>query len=319
MVSDAVVYGEVLTHLFFKGSESLSNFVGEFVAQAKSREVLLGGIVSGGFPEISVFQTDMILTWQFVRFVLDVIIVAYLVYRGLLIIKGTRAAPMLGGLSIIVVLYFLSKPLGLVTLGWILGNFLSSIILVVVIIFQDEIRKGLTKFGLQPLFRKDRKPVYDKAIEDITLVCAKMAEEKLGGLIVFQREVGLDDFLEEAIVLDAALNRKLLYGIFIKDSPLHDGAVLIDGNTIRAAGCLLPLSFDPDLDPNLGTRHRAALGISEVSDAVVVVISEESGSISLVRDGKLFRNLDAASLREQLQKLLSSSAKQSAVTKEATA
>ena len=179
-----------------------------------------------------------------------------------------------------------------------------------VVIFQDEIRKGLTKFGLQPFFRKDRKPVYDKAIEDITLVCSKMAQEKLGGLIVFQREVGLDDFLEEAIVLDAKLNRKLLYGIFIKGSPLHDGAVLIDGNTIRAAGCLLPLSFDPDLDPNLGTRHRAALGITEVSDAVVIVISEEAGTISLVREGKLVRNIDAASLREELHVLLSSRPKQ---------
>lgn len=250
------------------------------------------------------------MTWELIRFSLDIMIVSYLIYRGLLIIRGTRAAPMLGGLTIIVILYFLSRPLGLVTLGWILGNFLSSIILVVVVIFQDEIRKGLTKFGLQPFFRKDRKPVYDKAIEDITLVCSKMAQEKLGGLIVFQREVGLDDFLEEAIVLDAKLNRKLLYGIFIKGSPLHDGAVLIDGNTIRAAGCLLPLSFDPDLDPNLGTRHRAALGITEVSDAVVIVISEEAGTISLVREGKLVRNIDAASLREELHVLLSSRPKQ---------
>jgi diadenylate cyclase len=250
------------------------------------------------------------MTWELIRFSLDIMIVSYLIYRGLLIIRGTRAAPMLGGLTIIVILYFLSRPLGLVTLGWILGNFLSSIILVVVVIFQDEIRKGLTKFGLQPFFRKDRKPVYDKAIEDITLVCSKMAQEKLGALIVFQREVGLDDFLEEAIVLDAKLNRKLLYSIFIKGSPLHDGAVLIDGNTIRAAGCLLPLSFDPDLDPNLGTRHRAALGISEVSDAVVIVISEEAGTMSLVREGKLLRNIDAASLREELHLLLSSRPKQ---------
>ena len=260
-------------------------------------------------PDAAPFGTGSIATWSVIRFVLDVIIVAYLIYRGLLIIKGTRAAPMLGGLSIIVVLYFLAKPLGLVTLGWILQNFLSSIILVVVIIFQDEIRKGLTKFGLQPFFRKGRKPVYDRVIEDITLVCSKMADEKLGGLIVFQREVGLDDFLEEAIILDASLNRKLLYGIFVKDSPLHDGAVVIEGNTIKAAGCLLPLSFDPDLDPNLGTRHRAALGISEVSDAVVVVISEEVGAITLVRDGKLLRNLDAASLREELNRLLTSGSK----------
>ncbi len=248
---------------------------------------------------------DIGLNWPTLRIVVDVFIVAYLTYRGLLIIKGTRAAPMLGGLSFIVILYFLSKPLGLTTLGWLLGNFLSSIILVVVVIFQDEIRRGLTKFGLQPLFRKSGKTVYDKGIEDITLICARMAEERLGALIVFQREVGLDDFVEDAVILDAELNRKLLYGLFVKESPLHDGAVLIDGNRIKAAGCVLPLSFNPDLDPSLGTRHRAALGLSEVSDAIIIVVSEETGSISIARDGKFSRNLDAAQLRENLHRLLS--------------
>lgn len=246
------------------------------------------------------------LSWELLRTLVDVLVVSYLIYRGLLIIKGTRAAPMLGGLSIIVLLYFFSKPLGLVTLGWILGNFLSSIILVVVVIFQDEIRRGLTKFGLQPLFGRSGKPVYDKVIEDITLLCSRMSEERLGALIVFQREVGLEDFVEDAVILDAELNRKLLYGIFVKESPLHDGAVLIEGNRIRAAGCVLPLSFNPDLDPNLGTRHRAALGISEVSDAIIIVVSEENGSISLARDGRLVRNLDASMLRDSLHRLLSS-------------
>lgn len=240
------------------------------------------------------------------RYAGDVFIVSYLIYRGLLIIRGTRAAPMLGGLTIIVLLYFLSRPLGLGTVSWILGNFLSQIILVVVIIFQDEIRRGLTKFGLQPLFRKSGSIAYDKSLEDITLICSRLAERKLGALIVIQREVGLDDFLEEAVLLDAILNRKLLFSIFVKDSPLHDGAVLIDGDRIRAAGCVLPLSFDPNLDPNLGTRHRAALGLSEVSDAVIIVISEETGSISLARDGKLARNLDASLLRDSLHRLLSS-------------
>lgn len=219
-------------------------------------------------------------------------------------IKGTRAATMLGGLAIIVLLYVISKPLGLVTLAWLLGNFLSSLILVVVVIFQDEIRRGLTKVGLQPLFRKTSKSVYDKTIEDITLACTKFAKIKLGAIIVIQREVGLDEFLEDAVVLDAQLNRKLLFSIFVRESPLHDGAVLIDGDRIKAAGCLLPLSFNPDLDPNLGTRHRAALGLSERSDAVIIVVSEETGSISLARDGKLLRNLDAAILREDLQHLI---------------
>jgi diadenylate cyclase len=244
-----------------------------------------------------------------IRHALDIFIVTYLIYRGLLIIKGTRAAPMLSGLTIIVLLYFISRPAGLVTLGWILGNFLSSIILVVVVIFQDEIRRGLTKFGIQPIFSRGDKQIYDKSLDDLVLVCSRLGEEKCGALIVIQREVGLDDFVEDAVILDALLNRKLLYGIFLKDSPLHDGAVLIDGDRIRAAGCVLPLSFDPDLDPSLGTRHRAAIGLSEVSDAVMVVVSEESGTISVACDGKILRNLEPPAVKEQLKRHLSSTAK----------
>lgn len=239
------------------------------------------------------------------RSIVDISIVAYLIYRGLLVIKGTRAAPMLGGLAIIVLLYFLSRPLGFITLGWLLGNFLSSIILVVVVIFQDEIRRGLTKVGLQPIFRKSDKTAYDKTIEDITLVVSKLSKSRIGALIVIQREVGLDEIVEDAVILDALINRKLLSSIFIKESPLHDGAVLIDGDRIRAAGCVLPLSFNPDLDPNLGTRHRAALGLSERSDAIVIVVSEENGAISLTREGRMIRNLDASMLRDSLHRLLS--------------
>jgi diadenylate cyclase len=236
----------------------------------------------------------------------DIAIVTYLIYRGLLLVRGTRAQPMLWGLTVVVLLYFVSRQLGLLTLGWVLAQLLSSIILVVVVIFQDEIRRGLTKVGLQPIFRGAGRQYFDKVIEDLTLVASRLSEDRIGALIVVQREVGLDDFLEDAVLLDAQLNRKLLYGIFVKDSPLHDGAVIIEGERIKAANAVLPLSFDPDLDPNLGTRHRAALGLSERSDAVVVVVSEETGSISLIRDGKITRNLDAAMLREQLQRLISS-------------
>jgi len=240
------------------------------------------------------------------RVVFDVLLVSYLVYRGLLFIRGTRAAPMLWGLLLIVLLYFLARWADLVTLSWILNNFLSSIILVVVVIFQDEIRRGLTKVGLQPFFRRTGKPFYDKSVEDLTLVCSKLSEERLGALLVLQRDVGLEEFLEDAVSLDAELNRKLLFSLFLKDSPLHDGAVVIEGNRIKAAGCVLPLSFNPDLDPSLGTRHRAALGLSERCDALVIVVSEENGSISLARDGRLVRNLDASTLRDSLHRLLSS-------------
>ena len=242
---------------------------------------------------------------QILRACTDIFLVSYLIYRGLLIIKGTRAAPMLGGLTILIALYFLSKPLGFVTLSWLLSNLLSSIFLVVVIIFQDEIRRGLTKVGTQSLFFSAQKGIVDKHLEDITLVCSKLSASKTGGLIVLQREVGLDEFVEDGVFIDAEIGRKLLLSLFSKDSPLHDGAVLIEGRRIKAAACVLPLSFNPDLDPNLGTRHRAALGISERSDAVVIVVSEENGAISLVRDGRITRNLDASMLRDSLHRLLS--------------
>lgn len=240
-----------------------------------------------------------------IRTVIDVIIVGYLVFRALLLIRGTRAAPMLAGLTILVLLFVLSKHWGLVTLDWLLGNFLSSIIIVVVVLFQDELRRGLTKVGLQPVLRNKGKTVFDKTLDDITLCASKLSKAGLGALIVLQRDVGLDDLIEDSVLLDALVNRKLLFAIFSKESPLHDGAVLIEGDRIRAAGCVLPLSFDPELDPNLGTRHRAALGISARSDALVIVVSEESGSISLVREGKIVRNLDSSQLKSQLETLMS--------------
>jgi diadenylate cyclase len=143
----------------------------------------------------------------------------------------------------------------------------------------------------------------DKTIEDMVLTVSKLAKARLGALIVLQKDVGLDDFLEEGVALDALVSRKLLYSIFVKESPLHDGAVIIEGDRIKAAGCVLPLSYNPDLDPNLGTRHRAGLGISERTDAVVIVVSEESGAISVVSDAKLHRNLEAPALRDLLDGL----------------
>lgn len=238
------------------------------------------------------------------RNIADITIVAYLIYRVLLIIKGTRAAPMLAGLTVIVLLYFLAQPLGLVSLAWILGNFLSSIILVVVVIFQDDIRRGLTKVGMQPLFRRHGKPALNKTIEDLTLVAMQLSRDRTGALMVIQREIGLDEFFEDGTIMDSMVSRKLLSSLFLKDSPLHDGAVVIDGDRIKAAGCVLPLSFNPDLDPSLGTRHRAAVGLSERSDAIVIVVSEETGAVSLVREGRMMRNLDGAQLRDTLHRLV---------------
>ena len=238
------------------------------------------------------------------RDLVDITLVAYIIYRGVLLIKGTRAAPMLAGLTILVLLYFLSVQLGFVTLGWLLSNFLSSIILVVVVLFQDDIRRALTKVGMQPILRRSLHKVMTKTVEDITLVCSKLSMQKLGALIVVQREVGLEQFIEDGTMLNADLSRKLLFSIFVKESSLHDGAVVIEGDRLKAAGCLLPLSLNPDLDPNLGTRHRAALGVSEQSDCIAIVVSEQNGSISLAREGKLTQNLDSSLLRDLLHRLI---------------
>jgi diadenylate cyclase len=238
---------------------------------------------------------------------IDVLVVAYLIYRVLLVIRGTRAAPMLVGLTIVTAVYFFARSYGLVTLAWLINTFLGSIILVIVVIFQDEIRRALTKVGVQGILFRSAASVGDKAIDDITLCVSRLARAKVGALIVLQREVGLDEFVEDAVPVDAVVSRKLLYSIFVKESPLHDGAVIIDGDRIKAAGCVLPLTFNPDLDPNLGTRHRAAIGLSERSDAVVIVVSEESCSISVARDGTLVRNLDPATLNETILDLLSAS------------
>lgn len=241
--------------------------------------------------------------YSYLRNLVDVLLVAFLIYRGLLLVRGTRSAPMLAGLSLVVLFYFLSRFWGLLTLSWLLGNLLDSIILLVVVVFQEEIRRALTKFGLKPLFRSNGKD-FTEVIDDLTIAASKLSKAGLGALIVIQRKVGLDDLVEDAVILDSKINRKLIYSLFVKDSPLHDGAVLIVENRVLAAGCVLPLSYNPDIDPNLGTRHRAALGISEKSDAVILVVSEETGAISLAQEGMLLRNLDSTSLREELEKNL---------------
>ena len=238
--------------------------------------------------------------FSWLLYVVDVLVVAWVIYRTLLVVRGTRAVPMLWGLVVIVLVYFFARTLGLNTLAWLLGNFLSSIILVVVVIFQDEIRRALTKVGLTRVMFGQTKPVLEKSLEDLALVTQRLAAEHTGALLVMQGKIGLDEIVEEAVQLDALISRKLLIGIFNKGSPLHDGAVVIEAGRIKAAGCVLPLSLNPDLDPNLGTRHRAALGVSERSDALVIVVSEQTGEISLAREGKLFKNVEISRLRDVL-------------------
>ena len=248
--------------------------------------------------ELDLFHT----IGPYVARVCDVAIVWYLVYRGLLLIRGTRAMPMLIGLVAVALIYFVAQPLGLTTVAWIIDNFLGSIILVIVVIFQDEIRRTLTKVGAYRFLFMGNRTDEPSRFDEIGLAVARLAQAKLGSIIVIEREVGLAEFMEDGVILDAKLSRKLLYSLFVKDSSLHDGAVVIEGTRIRAAGVVLPLSANPDIDPNFGMRHRAALGITERSDAMVIVVSEESGSVTLFKDGKLYRNLDLATLPATLER-----------------
>jgi diadenylate cyclase len=232
--------------------------------------------------------------------ILDILVVSWVIYRTLLVVRGTRAMPMLWGLALVVVVYLIARFIGLNTLAWILGNFLSSIVLVVVVVFQDEIRRALTKVGLTRVFFGNSKPILDRSIEDLVLVAQRLSADRLGALIVIQGKIGLDEIVEDGVKLDALLSRKLILSIFNKASPLHDGAVVVEAGRIKAAGCVLPLSINPELDPNLGTRHRAAVGVSEKSDAIVIVVSEQSGEISFVKEGKLAKGVDVSRLRDML-------------------
>jgi diadenylate cyclase len=246
---------------------------------------------------------------------LDVSIVAFLIYRSLILVRGTRAASMLAGLFFLIVLFVFARTVGLVTVVWMLERFLSSIILIIIVVFQEDIRRGLTKFGTHSPFKRTVRADYSlRVVEDVVTVCSHLAKSRIGALMVFEREVGLDNFIEDAVVINANVNRKLLYTLFVRDSALHDGAVLIQGDKIKAAGCVLPLSFDPDLDPTLGTRHRAGIGLSQRCDALIIIVSEETGRVSAVHDGKITRNLDPTQLREMLLTMLSSGMNPSATS-----
>jgi uncharacterized protein (TIGR00159 family) len=233
----------------------------------------------------------------------DVGIVAFIIYSIIELIRGTRAARMLVGLGIVVLLYLSSQVFDLYTLNWILDNFLSSVLLVIVIIFQHDIRRALVQVGSRPFFGSERH-LASQDLEEIIRAVVTMAGRRIGGLIVFERETGLNEFIEGGTTIDARVSRELILAIFVPASPVHDGALIVRQGRITAAGCFLPLTTNPNVSKTLGTRHRAAIGITEESDAVVIAVSEEDGGISLVVDGRITRDLDAGTLRSTLQKLL---------------
>ncbi len=238
------------------------------------------------------------LSWQDI---LDILVVAVIIYELILFIRGTRAVQMVAGLAILVVVYFVARKMGLQTLHWLLGTFLSSIFLVVVIVFQDDIRRALMQMGRTPFLRVNTETL--QVLEEIVRAAVSLSNKEIGGLIVLERETGLKDYLGSGVPVDALVSREILLSIAYPTSPIHDGAVIIRNGRISHAGCFLPLSTNPFLSKKLGTRHRAGIGLTEHTDAVVVIVSEETGSISVAIDGKITRDLDAAGLRNMLQNI----------------
>src|SRR3954451_18500216 len=235
---------------------------------------------------------------------LDVGIVAFIVYRILLMIRGTRAMQMLTGLGILGIGFYLSSMFELFTTHWLFSYFFDYLILIVIVLFQDDLRRALTHVGKNPFFSSASAEEEREMVDDIARAATRLARERIGGLIVIERETGLKNFIDTGSRLESRVKAELLYAIFVPTSPIHDGAVIITGGRIAAAGCFLPLSKDPNIDKRYGTRHRAALGLTEDSDAIVVLVSEEAGEAHLVKNGKITTNLNETELKQSLAALL---------------
>src|SRR3954465_14475504 len=241
------------------------------------------------------------------RNIADIVLVFLLVYGVLKLVRGTRAAPMAGGIAAIAILYWLSLKEGLATLEFILRGALPYIGVAIIVLFQTEIRQALITFGNRfrvPFARRHRGQFGESIYDEIVLAATTLSSTKTGALIIIERDVGLKGIVDAGVRLDAELSYDLIVSIFNPASPLHDGAVIIRGDRIAAASCFLPLSLNPLLSKDLGTRHRAALGITEDSDAVAIVVSEETGLVSYVRRGRIKRAMDATRLRAAIYKQL---------------
>jgi len=235
--------------------------------------------------------------------VLDILLVSVIVYRLLLFIKGTKAAQMLIGLGLLLGASLLSRYLELYTLDWLIQSFWSQAVIALIIVFQPEIRRALAQMGEAQFLQTFTSAEELKSLEEIVRATIALANRKIGALMVIERDTSLKDFVEIGTPLDAKVSKELLISIFHPASPIHDGAVVIKGNRVVAAGCFLPITLSPEVSKAMGTRHRAGLGLAEETDAVVIVVSEETGIISLAIGGKVETNLDMARLRNVLTDL----------------
>lgn len=235
---------------------------------------------------------------------LDIAIVAFGIYWLLLLIRGTRAMQMLAGLFILILVLAASQYFQLFTTQWILDKFLGSLLLIIIVIFQHDIRRALTRVGRGVFYPQLGRWEETQMLEEIANTATLCAARRIGALIVLERETGLENFVEMGEPLDAKVSRDLLVSVFMPGSPLHDGAVIIQRGRLIAAGCILPLTMNPDVSREMGTRHRAAMGLTEETDAVVIVVSEQTGFISVVEGGVMRVAEDAATLRRLLLEAL---------------
>ena len=235
-----------------------------------------------------------------IRDLIDIALVAFIIYRFLLLMKGTRGVQMTFGIVMLLLFYWVTRYYRLTAVQWLLSNVLTYIVFGIIVLYQNEIRRGLAGIGKTSIWGRHRQRA-DDGFEEIVLAATTLASKKIGALVVLERDIGLKNYTESGIALDAVITYDLLVTIFSPNTPLHDGAVIVQHNRVIAAGCFLPLTLDPYLSKELGTRHRAAIGITEETDAIAIIVSEETGTISLAIGGKITRDLDGTTLRTALQ------------------
>ncbi|MBO1581719.1 MULTISPECIES: diadenylate cyclase CdaA [Bacillus] len=240
---------------------------------------------------------------KYLSTILDIAVVWFVIYKLILVIRGTKAVQLLKGITVIIIVRILSYLFDLHTLQWLTDQALTWGFLAIIIIFQPELRRALEQLGRGSLFSRgigQEEEEHEIVANAVAKATEYMGKRRIGALITLSRETGMGDYVETGIPLNANVSSELLINIFIPNTPLHDGAVIMQGNTIKAAACYLPLSESPFISKELGTRHRAAMGVSEVTDSITVVVSEETGQISLTKNGELHRDLKVEQLKEML-------------------
>jgi len=235
----------------------------------------------------------------------DILVVSILIYEILKLIRGTRAVQMALGGGLLALLFYGSQWGHLETVNWLIRNLVGYIVFAVIVLFQSDIRRALAHFGRAPFFQYfATTETVDDSIEELVIAAGLLSERRIGAIIALERQIGLRNYIEGGIRLDAVLTYDLLQTIFLPSSPLHDGAVIVQEHRVAAAACFLPLTVNPKLSKELGSRHRAAIGLTEENDSVAIVVSEETGRISVVVEGQIERGLDSDELRARLRSLL---------------